>query len=165
MNTEISDYINVREKLEKLGCNQPESLSVLPNNFEKSDSIEDFRQTPESGTVKTLLRNNSLPYSDIVGPEQRIPSIHNNSIEWIAPTIFVSCSLLSQNPASVTIALSVLANYITDYFRGDADNNDPQVKLDVIVEKTDQRTYNRISYSGPVDGLKELSELVVKCND
>jgi hypothetical protein len=57
----------------------------------------------------------------------------------------------------VSLALNVLGNYATDFFKGT--NPTPNIKLNIVVEKKN-KTCKSISYEGPVDGLKDLRNIV-----
>ena len=63
----------------------------------------------------------------------------------------------------MSVALNVIADYITNFFRGIS--GERVVKLSIIVEKTDKKTCKRISYDGPVEGLNDLLELVRTIRD
>ena len=156
MTTKISDYIDVQAKIHDLGCEDPEGISILPVNFDSATSTDEFLQLSETSTVKTLLRNNEIPFSEV--RKEKPAYIQNNAFEWIAPTLFVSASLLSQHPEIISVSLSVIANYVTDFFRGLS--GEKNIKLDIVVEKTKSKTCKKISYEGNVDGLKELANIV-----
>jgi hypothetical protein len=151
----VSDYVDVSTKLTDLGCNHPTGFALLPSNFESAGSIDEFRQASEAATVKTLFRAAGIPHSDIVDKSKRPPYIHNNAIEWIAPTLFVSASLLSNNPELVSGALGVISTYVADFLKGATGKN--LVKLNVVVEKTKTRTCKEISYEGDAEGLRNLT--------
>lgn len=159
MTISVSDYPSVADRISTLGCEFPESgVALLPLNFESATSIAEFRQPSEASTVKTLLRTAGLPYAELVQRDQRPPYVHNNAFEWLAPTMFISVGVLSQNPNVASVALSVLANYVTDFFKGRG--KDAAVKLDVVVETTKTKTCKRISYEGSPEGLRELADVI-----
>jgi hypothetical protein len=130
----------------------------LPVNFESASSVTEFLQASEAATVKKLFLEKGLPIDDIVDRNQRPPYVKNKSYDWVTPTLFISAALYSENPALVSMALSVLANYATDFFKGI--NRMPDVRLDIVAEETKTKTYKKISYQGPVDGLKNLADVI-----
>lgn len=156
--TTISDFATVADKLDELGCNFPSGIAILPVNFESASTVKELRQASEAATVKTLFRTANVPYGDIVGRNERLPYIQNNAFEWIAPTLFISAALLAENPAGISVALSVIANYATDFFKGMT--GDKNIKLDVVVEKSNSKTCKKVSYEGPPDGLKDLASII-----
>jgi len=163
MASNVTAYIDVREKLARLGCRNPTGFAILPINFESAESIKDFRQASEAATVKTLLRSENLPHDDIVGRQDRPPYIQNNAFEWIAPTLFVSATLVSQNPVAISVALNVLGNYATDFFRGLSGKK--TVKIEIVVEQAKAKSCKKISYEGPSDGLKDLADIIRSTKD
>lgn len=81
MTTNISDYIDVSQKMGELGCARSDGISILPVNFEMAASVEEFRQLSEASTVKTLLRNNNIPFSEIKNGNEKPGYIQNNAFE------------------------------------------------------------------------------------
>lgn len=159
MTTIISDFDSVSERAAALGYSYPDGgIAILPINFENASSVDELRQTAESSTVKTLFRNANVPYVEVFKNEKRLPYVHNNAFEWVVPTLFVSASLLSQNPSAISIALSVIANYATDFFKGMS--KEASVKLDVVIETTKTKKCKRISYEGTPEGLRALADVI-----
>lgn len=163
MTTTISEYIDVRQRISDLGCLSPAGLALLPSNFETASDISTFRQVSESATVRTLLRTSSIPLDELLSKEQRSPYIQNNAFEWVAPTLFVSVGVLSQNAPYLSVALSVIANYATDFFKGMSGEN--QVQMDIVVERSKSKICKKITYKGPPEGLKDLPEVIRAASD
>jgi len=133
-------------------------MAILPTNFEFVAARTDFRQLSEAATVKTLFRTNSVPLDDFLPPSERASYLQNNSFEWLAPTLFISSSLLIDNPAAVSVALGVLSNYITEFLKGTPGQK--RAKLDIVVERSGDMSCKKISYEGDVEGIKSLAEIV-----
>lgn len=163
MTINVSDYINVRERVLEFGCMEPDGIALLPINFDTATSIADLRHLSEGATVKTLLRSANIPQSDILPADKRPPYIQNNGIEWIGPTLFVSAALISSNPHLVSISLGVIADYLTDFYRGMS--GDEKISLEFVVEKSDKKTCKKLSYQGTVDGLTELADVIRTITD
>jgi hypothetical protein len=157
MTTKIADYIDVSKKTADLGCRYPERIALLPINFESALSIREFLQASEAATIRKLLLAQALPLDDLVDRSQRPPYVKNKSGDWIAPIIFVSASIYSQNQALIALALNVLGNYATDFFKGSPRMH--TVTLKIVVEKKN-KTCKKITYEGPIDGLKDLVEVI-----
>ena len=81
----------------------------------------------------------------------------NNAADWVGPIIFVAGSLWSQNPLAISVALNVIGNYLTDFFRG-AETR--KAKLEFIVEKTNDRTYKHLTYEGGAEGIAALEKVI-----
>ena len=57
MTTTITDYPDVRKRLQELGCASPSGFALLPINFDTAGSIAEFRQAAETPTIRKLLRS------------------------------------------------------------------------------------------------------------
>ena len=155
--TTITDYIDVRKKIADLGCRRPERMALLPSNFESATSIEELLQASEAATIRKLLLAGGIPLDDILDRSQRPPYVKNKSHEWVAPIIFVSASLYSQNSTLVALALNILGNYATDFFRGL--HRAPAVNLNIVMGQKNG-AYKKITYHGPIEGLKDLAKVI-----
>ena len=158
MATRVSENTNVRERLGKFGSPELTGLVLLPANFDTADSTADLRQSAQAATVKTLFRTAGIPYSDVFPAEHRAPYILNKSLEWVAPTLFVTAALISENPNLIPTCLDTISVYVAKLLRGAS--GEQKVSLDVVVEKANDGTCKRVSYSGPVDGLAGIADVV-----
>lgn len=163
MDVKITEYINVRERLEELGCSLDEGLVLLPINFEKAESVSEFQQRAESATVKTLLKSANLHCSEIVSLEDRTAYVVNHSMEWVSPTLLLTAAFVSQHPDYVAIALELIANYLTTTFP--RTGRKKGIRLEIVIEKDAKGTSRKISYEGPPEGLKDLHNIVMVAKD
>jgi len=154
----VSHYIDVRKRAKELGCNIPTSIALLPRNFEISTSKEELIHERTAPDVRTLWRQNGITETPLEQPGEKFPFVFEHAFEWIAPTIFISSALLSQNPHLMTIALNVISNYLTEWFRG-IPRDSRKVKLRIITE-TKSGLYEEIEYEGPPNGLKDLPGVI-----
>jgi hypothetical protein len=160
MSFEITDYCDVHDRAEILGLNAPNGLSFLPRHFDTASSIDELVHESAVQTVRILFRENDLQESRIEGEGQRIPCIQENEFAIVLPTLFVGSMILSQNPHLISVALNVISNYCTDFFKGIPGRN--KVVLNIVVEDKNCKKTKKIHYEGQADGLKELSEIVGK---
>jgi hypothetical protein len=156
MTITIDEYISVVDQAAKLGCPVPSSIAVLPENFETAASYAEFKFISEAATVKKVFRRSNFPIDDLLPTGERAAFIHNKHFEWAA-LLFISSALISSDPNAVSVALGIISNYATDFFKGLPSKN---IKLDIVVEKKKDRTCKRISYEGNIEGLKSLSETI-----
>lgn len=155
---QISDYPDVVQRATELGCQVPTQIAILPRNYATAQSVDELLFESETPTVRVLWRKAGVVETPILASSQKTAQISEKSFEaWIAPTMFVSLSLLSQNPGLISVALGVVSNYLTDIFKGFTDRQN--VKLDIVVE-TKNKGFKNIHYDGPVGGLKELPLIV-----
>ncbi len=158
MDAGITNYLVVSERAESLGFETPGGLTLLPENFDTATSHEDFLFRPEAATLRTLFRNNSLEVGRLLPNGARPSYLTNKSFEWTAPTLFVAASLWSDNASAVSIALGLVINYLTDFFKGIGGSH--KVKMSFVVEKNGSRTCKKLSYEGSIEGLSTLAKSI-----
>ena len=108
--------------------------------------------------IGKLFKMNDVPCSEIRRENENPSYMGDRSAEWVLPTLFFSASLLSENPAIVSLSLGVIANFLTDRIK--ETGRKPPVKLDIVTEKNKGKTYKKISYEGPIDGISKLADIV-----
>ena len=159
---EISDYIDVSSKLEELGCSQPQGIGILPERFDTCTSTDEFAQLSRTRAIVRQFEENHIPVSVIKKEGQNLPRIHMASAEWftgVGPTLFVSAALLAANPHIISLALSVLANFFTDFLRDAGEKGNIDFKMVVGKEEKDgSKTCKKIRLKGPPEALTTMSE-------
>lgn len=160
MKTNISDYIHFFEKLDELGCSYSEGIAILPVNFETATPTTPLGHSMGTLAIGRLFKINDVPCSEIRRENEKPSYMGYRSAEWVLPTLFFSALLLSENPAIVSISLGVIANFLTDRIK--QIGGQQTGKLDIIIEikKNKSKTYKKISYEGPIDGLSKLADIV-----
>ena len=160
MKTNISDYIHVFEKLDELGCTYSEGIAILPMNFETATPTTAIQHSMGTLAIGKLFRMNDVPCSGIRRENEKPTYIGHRSVEWVLPTLFFSAPLFLANPAIVTIALGIIANFLTDALK--KTGRKQTGKLDIVIEKEKgkSKTYKKISYEGPIDEMSKLDEIV-----
>ncbi|OGP51461.1 MAG: hypothetical protein A2Y79_08065 [Deltaproteobacteria bacterium RBG_13_43_22] len=156
----ITDYCDVQARAEDLNLNRPEGLALLPRNFDTAAMRDELLHESAVQTVRLLFRENEIPERRVEPEGCKIPCIQENEFALILPTLFVGSLLLSQNPHLLSLALNVIANYATDFFKGLPGRN--KVVLDVVVEDKNKKLSKKIHYDGGIDGLKEITEIAGK---
>lgn len=159
MTIQLSDYLEVKKRAAELECNVPTELALLPRNFDVAKSKDELVYEGSVPTIRTLWRQAGITETRIEKPGERLSYAQEKAFEWIGPIIFVSGSLLSQNPHLISVALGTVSNYLTDWFKGIPDSK-KKVKLDIVVEQTKGKKYKRIHYEGNAEGLNELARIV-----
>lgn len=165
MTISVEDYIDLRIRLNDLGCIFPSNIAILPVNIQSAATRADLLQRAEAATVRTLFRNSDIHLEDVLPTDERAAYIQNNAFEWVAPTLFVGASVWSSNPTAVNIAINVISNYISDFLRG-IPSHQKTVKIEIVVEKTADCSFRSLKYEGNIDGLAEIPETIrVIAND
>jgi len=155
---ETLDYVEVPVRAQALGLPTPTGLCLLPRNFESAEPDDQLVEESSAADVRALLREADIPYERLDSAEDPFPAVSEHAVEWLGPVLFLAGAELSKNPELLNVALGVIANYVTDWFKGV--RGEKKVKLDVVVEVSPERTYKRVHYEGPVEGLNEFTDTV-----
>jgi hypothetical protein len=107
-------------------------------------------------TVVKLAKKAGVPLA--VWPAVESPRLlEQRSVEWFAPALFVSSLLYTTNAHAVSVALSMLANYLTTLF---GQSSGAGVRLDIYVHNGAKGSTTKVSYRGPVAGLERLDDTI-----
>jgi hypothetical protein len=152
------EFPDVRQRALELGCNIPDGIAILPLNFDDAKTKGDLYHASSAATVRTLWRQEKILETRIEKEGDKFPSLQLNAAEWLSPVIFVSAAMWSQNPHAVSVALNVISNYLTDWFKGIA--GEKTVRLTVVTEKTKTKNCVAVRYEGSVKGMKKLPAIL-----
>jgi hypothetical protein len=138
-------------------------MTILPFNFKAAQTAAEFLRASEAATVRTLFRLNSIPVEELIASGDFPNYVEHNDFEWVVPTLFIPAALLSQNPELVSLALGVLANYITDFLKGRP--GPKTAKINIVIERDGDWSCKMINYSGDVSGIHEITDVIGKLHD
>lgn len=163
MTVEIKDYACVTKRTRELNCNLPDGIIILPENFDTAKNSAEFHLRSEAATIKSLFRQSEIPFGVIQNPGEQRQYIQNNASDLILPIMYVSASLISGNEQIISIALGVVSNYVTDFFKGRPGKH--TVELNIVVEKTKSKSCKILNFKGETSDLASLPEIIKKLCD
>ena len=134
------------------------SILLLPLNWRSNGEEEIYAESTDS--IAKLFSQENIPSESLSPLTAQTILKQERYADWVAPTLFVSSLLLSQNQVAASITLNVIANYVTDQFKGIKD--DPAVKLQIVHTTLKGKTTRKISYEGPASGLAEVAKVVAE---
>ncbi len=153
-----TEFVNVVEKAHNLGCNSPTGIALLPRNFDSADTQSELVHEESVLTVRKLWKKAGVIETPLAQPGTTFPPVRERSFnEWMGPIIFVSYALWNGNEYQISMALNVISDYLTDFFKGMGGNNN--VRLEIVSE-TKGGDYRSVQYRGAVEGLSELPAIV-----
>jgi hypothetical protein len=159
---EIHDYLDVGQRAADFGLKAPEGVCILPRRFGSAKDVGELVHESSALDLKTLFREADLPVTVYQPDGTKIPYLQENDITWVGPVVFFSAAAISQNPHIVSVALSVIANYVTDLFKGSPEPG--RAKLSVVVEthttKTTTTVTKKIDFDGPPDKISDIDKLL-----
>lgn len=155
------EYLDVRERAETLQCSLEPILTFLPGNLEDAASADDFVIRGEVTTIRKVLEGGGVSTATLAAGRYRPPGfIHNKSHDWAVPIMFVSAELMKTSPDMIGVAIDLIRDYALSIFKGSG--SDKRVKLEVVVEREETRTYQKVNYEGDVAGLEMVADMVLK---
>lgn len=147
---------NLIEKLKELEIDIPESLTFIPENILEVSNKSDFIFTDSTIEFKKMFRLNEVQSKELSA--DTLKYVTRKSIDLYGPAIFISLSMLSDNPHLIAIAINVASEYCKDFFKGALGKK--KVKFDIYVETHKKKTIKKIAYEGDSEGIKELTEVI-----
>lgn len=156
MNYKVEEYNHLAEKFRRLELDISSSLIFLPENLEEAKSKEEFIFSDSLSDIEKIFRENNVSFSQLGGYSDQY-RVRKNA-DWWGPAIYFGASMLSENSTAVSIALNVLSNYLTDFFKGSF--GDKKVKIEIYVEERQDLKFKKITYEGGVEGIKELENII-----
>src|SRR5437016_12799769 len=112
----IEEYPDVAARAAALGCKIPTGFALLPRNFEDAETKADLLHEDTAPTVRLLFKEAEIPETRVEQDGEKFPLLQENGFEWVGPTVFIGGAVFSGNAHLIAVALSVLANYLTEYF-------------------------------------------------
>jgi len=158
MSIDVSDYCSVTSQADKLGLVKPDSFSFLPRNFDQATSFDDLLFDDSVVDLRILFRQSGFTETKVEHAPNSIRRIQQNDITMVLPIIYFSYAYLSQNPNAIAVALGIISNYLTDFFKGVTST--PKAKLDIVIDQKGKTTTKRISYKGDPSGFESIPAII-----
>ncbi len=156
-NIEIKESINYKNKISELKLDFPEGVVLLPNSIDSATDASQLMFDAEYDTVQKLLKSKGIEVNAL-SKDGGFPKIVNQSFEWAGPLILFTSKLISENPEIITTTISTITNYLINKLRG-VPKGDNSVNLKITTE-TQSGKFKKIEYKGPVEGMKDLADVV-----
>lgn len=152
----VEDDFEVKKKLDSFISNTT-SLCILPENILKTDEIDKYYYSSTLPTVIKLFESNKVPIT-IYGKSDELKFINQRGLEIFAPILFVGSLFYTQNSEVVSLALGIIANYLTDIFKG---KKNSQVNLKIYLRDDKKKILKKVKYKGPPESLKEVDKIIM----
>lgn len=144
--------ISLEEKISEKYHGQEKGMTILPNNYLSNDK-EEFHSTTLS-FYKYAKSKMEIEY--VTEPEILI---EQRSGDWFGPVLMFTSIALRENPALISIACSVIANFVTDFLKGEKKQN---IRLKVLYKETKSTKITEICYEGGLEGLASLEKSILE---
>lgn len=137
--------------------NSQTQILLLPRNYESTDEYYLYDNTVY--TINKVL--NQAGINSAYLDDKPIQFLEQRVVEWFLPVLYISYNVLIENKEVYEAALMAIKEYITKsspFTRGEENS----VKLKVVVEKSEDKTTKSIEYNGPIDGLSDLKDSILR---
>lgn len=155
MNYTTEEY-QIKKKLEKLELTLPDNLCFFPENIETANTKNEFIFTETIVDLNKYFKQNNVNL-DFLGGDTELYRSRKNADIYL-PAIFISLSVLTENPNIVSISLNILSSYIYDRLKGTIGKKTANVQFHIETKKKDKII--TIDYKGDADGIKNLEEII-----
>jgi len=138
--------------------NLPTGLSILPRGFADAKSKDDLFHESSSFDLIKLFKIEGAEVEITNFVDSKIPEIQENDFTLLLPCLAVTSMVMSENPAAVSVSLSIIANYATTFFKGITGKK--TVRFDLVVESSKKKKTTKINYEGDPNGIEDLAKVI-----
>ncbi len=151
------------ETLSKLGVSLDHGIYLAPLNLFREEDTKALYYPDSKKTISKVFRKAKLEVNLIDAGNLKRKYLQQNSIEWLGPVLIFTYQALQSNPHITSIALGVVANYLTDLFKGRSSG--VNIKMSAVLEQTTDRKYAEFKYEGTPEGLEEFGRMINTYSD
>jgi hypothetical protein len=146
-------YARVVDRACELGCEMPDGLAILPENFCSASSRQSLLVRAEAGPLRALFEERNLTLGSFFPAGERTTFDRGDGIGWEA-SLFVSAAFVERRPDAVPAALSLISRYLEEFLQNHAVR---KIGLSVVVERKKDGMCRRLAYEGDAAGLPSLA--------
>lgn len=163
MQTTISNCDNLIDRFSRLQLSEQDVITIVPRNIMNVESNDQFIYRESTKDIVKLFSLNSIELDSYWKNKRSKSYKHEHSAEWIGPTFFLGAALLSENSNAISVALSVIANFLTDLFKGKAP--DTTFKMEFIIETKKNKSFKKLFFEGKPTDIDKLIKLIKAVHD
>ena len=153
---QILDYIDVGQKAKELGCNVPNKMCILPRNFVSVTSKDELLHEENTDTVTKVLKQGGIEISPLENENEKFAQISEHDMIFAGPILFFAAQWCLEHPEIVLQTISTITGFLSKSLKGLSGGT---VKLSVVT-KNKSGKFRQVKYKGPVEGLKDLPDIV-----
>lgn len=150
------DELSLNEKLEELSLSLPSTISFFPENLETVETKDKFIFTESMVDLNKVFKQSNITLNVLGGDTELYRSRKNADI--YLPAVFLSLSLISENPSLISVSLNILSNYVYDRLKGSFGKKTAHVEF--YIETKEKGKVKKISYKGEASGIKDLEKVI-----
>jgi len=151
-------YVRVADRACELGCQMPEGIAILPENFCSATSRQSLLVRAETAALRPLFEDRELSLESFFRAGEHAAFGHDNGASWEA-SLFVSAAFVERRPDAVPTALWLISNHLMEFVKGHAGRT---ISLAFVVERKSDGMCRRLAYEGSSAGLMSLADRVLE---
>jgi len=144
----MSEGEEIIQRCKTLGVVLPTSMAFLPQNLLLAVTIDEFGFSKLTPDLERVLANEGQQVEFAVDRESRA-YVEERGADWLLPVLIFGMSV---DGSSIQIALNIISSYLYDRMR--RMKTSANAKMTLV--RRNNGAYERLSYDGPVEGLKVL---------
>lgn len=156
MNYKISSYPDFTYLTDRFLQEPKLNLTFLPENLNEVQDSEKFIYSESTTDIRKAFRLDNITVDYLTNDKPILRA--RKSADWFGPTLFIGFSVLTNNSTLINISLNLLSNYLYDFFKGTV--SDKKVKFEIVIESKRNKEFQKITYEGAVEGIKDLEGVI-----
>ncbi len=156
MNHKVNIYSNFNTLAHSFLQEPKVNLTFLPENLTDVQDSAKFIYSETTTDLRKVFKLNNIVIDYLTNDKPILRG--RKSADWVGPTLFIGFSILTDNSTLINVSLNLLSNYLHDFFKGTISNK--KVKFDIIIEIERNKEFQKVTYEGTVEGIKELAEVI-----
>lgn len=155
MNYTIEEY-EIDDNLKKFDLKLPNQLSFFPENIATAEQKSEFIFTESIIELNKYFKAEELALEVFGGDSELYRSRKNADI--YLPAIFISLSVISENPNLISVSLNIVSNYVYDTLKGAIGKKTTHIEFHI--ESKEKGKVKKVDYKGDVEGIKSLEKVI-----
>jgi len=131
-------------------------ICFLPENLVETSITSEFIYSETTTDLRKIFKKEKLIIDYLTEDKPLLRS--RKSADWFGPTILLGITVLTENQHLIGLTINVISSYLYDFFKGSIGNK--KIKFDIVLENQKGKEYQKITYEGDIEGVKNLVNVI-----
>lgn len=156
---------NIKIKAKKLSVGIPNTVWILPCNFEQLKSLDNILYESDYDLLIKLFKKNNLSYSLLEKDKTAYPKLSQHSFEFLTlPLLAFTIEAIKENPEIIFTILDSLNVFFKKRLQRNPKKDNYTIRSTVIKEVKNS-VFKKYEYEGPQENYKDFIDLVKNDKD
>lgn len=156
MNYKIETYTGFAKLADRFLKEPKLNLTFLPENLNEVEDSEKFIYSESTIDIRKVFSLDNITVDYLTNDKPILRA--RKTADWFGPALFIGFSVLTENSTLINISLNLLSSYLYDFFKGTVSNK--KVKFEIVIERRKSKEFQKITYDGTVEGIKDLEGVI-----